>query len=217
MTDATATQQVSPDKGADEGPNWDVIFGCTLSLFAAVLAINDLGAGKYGDDEIQLTSEKSAVYQWYSSKGIKESLVEGQRDLLKTLMAGGAISGAQNDNMQKMSADLEQQIKRYKKEKKEILLGSEAVGKDNWVQDIDGVLGKVTGAKEIESKLVKLGAAGERFDLATLFLQISIVMGAIGIIVKKDRVKTVFLGVMSLLGVAGTVVSVLAFRIALSA
>jgi hypothetical protein len=211
----TTPKDQAPATEPVEERNWDVIFGVLLSIFAATLAINDLGAGKFGEDEIQLTTEKSNIYQWYSSKGIKETLVEGQRDLLNTLMLGGAVSPGQTLGMQKMSADLDEKIKRFKKEKKEILLGSRAVGQENWVQEIDGEFGKVIGAKEIETKVARLSSAGDRFDLATLFLQLSIVMGAIGIVMKKENVKSVFVSIMSLLGVTGGVISVLAFRIAL--
>ena len=60
---------------------YEIIFGFVISLFAAVLALNELAAGKYGDDELQLNSEKTSAYLWYQSKGIKSTLVEGQRDL----------------------------------------------------------------------------------------------------------------------------------------
>lgn len=214
--DASAVPAAPAAEAAPER-NWDMWFGCTLSIFAAVLSVNDLGAGKYGDDEIQLVNEKSGAYQWYQSKGIKESLAEGQRDLLKALTVSNTIDPTHAAGVQAMAQDLDKQIKRYKAEKKEILLGSEAVGKGNWVQDIDGKLGQVPGAKAIEGKLAKLGEAGDRFDLATLFLQLSIVMGAVGIIVKKDNVKTAFFGAMTVLGLVGTGVSVLAYRLALSA
>lgn len=216
-TPATQQTDQAPATEPVKERNWDVIFGVLLSVFAATLAVNDLGAGKFGEDEIQLTTEKSNVYQWYSAKGIKETLVEGQRDLLNTLILGGAVSPSQTQGMEKLAAELDEKIKRFKKEKKEILLGSVAVGKENWVQDIDGEFGKVVGAKEIETKVTRLANAGDRFDLATLFLQLSIVMGAIGIVMKRENVKSVFVTIMSLLGFTGIVVSVLAFRIALGA
>ncbi len=215
MTENSAVPAAPAAAEPAQERNWDVIFGVLLSIFAATLAINDLGAGKFGEDEIQLTTEKSNIYQWYSSKGIKETLVEGQRDLVNTLMQGGAVSPDQTAGMQKLATELDDKIKRFKKEKKEILLGSAAVGQENWVQDIDGEFGKVVGAKEVETKLTRLADAGDRFDLATLFLQLSIVMGAIGIVMKRDRVKSVFVSIMSVLGVLGVVTTLLAFRIAL--
>ena len=40
---------------------YEAIFGLVISLFAAVLALNELASGKYGDDELQLTSERTSA------------------------------------------------------------------------------------------------------------------------------------------------------------
>jgi Domain of unknown function (DUF4337) len=194
----------------------EILFGITLAIFAAILAINDLGGGKFGDDELQLSNEKTSAYLWYQSKGIKESLAEGQRDLVKTLIAGRAIDSSHLDSLSSLQSDLDRRISRYKDEKKEILLGSKAVGQEKWVQDIEGVLGKVVGAKEIEVKLEQLGKAGDIFDLANLFLQLSLVLGAIGILMTGKRIKLVFYGLMVLSGVGGSIASFFAFTKALA-
>jgi hypothetical protein len=199
-----------------EERRYEILFGITLAIFAAILAINDLGGGKFGDDELQLSNEKTSAYLWYQSKGIKESLAEGQRDLIKTLLAGQAIDSAHQDSLETLQTDLDRRISRYKDEKKEILLGSKAVGQEKWVQDVEGVLGKVVGAKEIEVKLEQLGKAGDAFDLANLFLQLSLVLGAIGILMMGQRIKMTFYGLMILSGVTGSVASFLAFTKALA-
>jgi hypothetical protein len=199
-----------------EERRYEVLFGLTLAIFAAILAINDLGGGKFGDDELQLSNEKTSAYLWYQSKGIKESLAEGQRDLIKTLLAGQAIDSAHQDSLVTLQTDLDRRISRYKDEKKEILLGSKAVGEEKWVQDVEGVLGKVLGAKEIEVKLEQLGKAGDVFDLANLFLQLSLVVGAIGILMTGQRIKMTFYGLMVLSGVSGSLASFLAFSKALA-
>jgi hypothetical protein len=190
---------------------YEFLFGLTLALFAALLAINDLGAGKYGDDELQLSNEKTSAYLWYQAKGIKESLTEGQRDLLEVLLDSEAIRAEQRDALTRLVEDLGTQVGRYKKEKKEILMGSAYVGQANWVQDVAGQLGKVVGAKEIEDRLAVLGAAGERFDLANLFLQLSLVLGAIGILMRHQRAKIAFFALMTTSGVTGVVWSALGF------
>lgn len=190
---------------------YEFLFGLTLALFAALLAINDLGAGKYGDDELQLSNEKTSAYLWYQAKGIKESLTEGQKDLLEVLLDSGSIRAEQRDSLTRLVQDLGTQVGRYKKEKKEILMGSAYVGEENWVQDVAGQLGKVVGAKEIEDRLAVLGAAGERFDLANLFLQLSLVLGAIGILMRQQRAKVAFFALMTTSGVTGVVWSALGF------
>ena len=193
---------------------YEIIFGFVISLFAAVLALNELAAGKYGDDELQLNSEKTSAYLWYQSKGIKSTLVEGQRDLLRALVEGGAVGAEKATTMEKQAASLDQKVVRYEKEKDEILRGSEAVGKDNWRQEVDGELGKVTGVKPIEARLEKLGKAGDRFDLGTLFLQLGLVLGAIGILMSQERMKKVFLTGLMFMGFAGTTCFTLALRLA---
>src|SRR5215204_4934191 len=77
--------------GEEKGRGFEIWCGLVLALFAAVLAVTDLGAGKYGDDELIAHNEKNGAYLWYQSKGIKETLVEGQRDTLQSLVDAGSI------------------------------------------------------------------------------------------------------------------------------
>ncbi|HVS00290.1 MAG TPA: DUF4337 domain-containing protein, partial [Thermoanaerobaculia bacterium] len=163
----------------EKGKSFEVWCGVVIALFAAVLAITDLGAGKYGDDELLAHNEKNGAYLWYQSKGIKETLVEGQRDTLQALVASGSIQPSQLPAVQALIQDLNGRADRYGKEKSEILLGSRTVGQANWVQDVDGEMGKVTGAKQWETRSSTLGAAGDTFDYSTFFLQLCLVLGAI--------------------------------------
>jgi hypothetical protein len=201
----------------NESGKWDVIFGLTLSIFAAILAINELGGGKFGDDEIQLGNEKTKSYMWYQSKSIKESLTKGQVDLLQVLGDSGAIAADKAAAMATLKDKLKEEVVRYKKEKDEILRGSKAVGPENYAQDVDGKMGVVVGAKEIEDLQTRLSESGDKFDLATLFLQISLVLGAIGLIAKSLKVRLYFLGGLISLGLTGSVFCVLAYRMAFAA
>ncbi|MEM5789725.1 MAG: DUF4337 family protein, partial [Syntrophobacteraceae bacterium] len=192
----------SDSRSTSSENRFELITALVLAILAAILAITDLGAGKYGDDEIMGTNEKANIYDWYQSKSIKQSLLEGQKDLLKTLMDSGSIRQEQLASLQSLMLTLDADISRYKKEKKELLLGSAAVGKENWVQDIDGEYGKVIGAKEWESKLALLGRAGDKFDLAVLFLQLCLVIGAVSLVLREARLKWIFFGGMVLLGLS---------------
>ncbi len=69
-----------------------------------------------------------------------------------------------------------------------------------------------TGVKEIEATLAILGTAGDRFDLATLFLQLCLVIGAIGLIMKQLTMKRVFLGGLVGLGLIGATFTVLGYH-----
>lgn len=199
--------------GADDekGRRFEIWCGLVLALFAAVLAVTDLGAGKYGDDELIAHNQKSGAYLWYQSKGIKETLVEGQRDTLKALVEAGSIRPEQIPAIETTIASLDADATRYGKEKKEILLGSKTVGPEGWAQDVGGEMGKVTGANEWEAQANGLGKAGDVFDYATFFLQLCLVAGAISLILQVDRMRWSFFAGMVLLGVIGTGFSVMAF------
>lgn len=185
--------------------------GVVIALFAAVLAITDLGGGKYGDDELIAHNEKGGAYLWYQSKGIKETLVEGQRDTLRALVEAGSIRPEQLPAIQKMIQDLNGDASRYGREKKEILLGSKTVGQENWAQDVAGELGKVTGAEEWKAKADALNDAGDIFDSSTFFLQLCLVMGAMSLILQHDRLRNIFFTAMIVLGLAGLGFSMMAF------
>ena len=196
---------------AKKSSTYEMICGLTLAILAAVLAIIDLGAGKYGDDEIIAHNQKANAFDWYQAKGIKQSLVEGQRDLLRILLESRVIPPGAEDKMGNLLSSLDAETGRYEKERKEILLGSKAVGQENWVLEEGGKLGQVKGAREWEAEARALGAAGDTFDIATFFLQICLVMGAVSLILKGERMRNSFYGLMVLLGAVGAVYSDMAF------
>lgn len=193
---------------------WEVLFGIVLAIFAAVLAVCDLGAGKYGDDELMAVNEKAAAYMWYQSKSIKESLAEGQSDLLKALIESGSIAEAAREGVGANQKALEAEVVRYGREKNEILQGSATVGQENWAQAVDGEMGKVVGATEWQKKAEQLGAAGDVFDLATLYLQLCLVLGAIGLVVHVPRMKTAFFLALVILGLVGSYYTWAAYTLA---
>ena len=67
---------------SEKSSTFEMICGLTLAILAAVLAITDLGAGKYGDDELIAYNQKADAFEWCQAKGVKRSLEEGQRGLL---------------------------------------------------------------------------------------------------------------------------------------
>ncbi len=200
-----------------EENSFEIKCGVLIAVFAAVMAVTDMFAGKYGEDEIKFINEKSSAYMWYQAKSIRETVTEGQRDLLNTLIEGKHVDDVSVVKLKTHSDKLSAKIDKYEKEKKEILLGSNKVGEANWVQDVDGKMGAVIGAKEYEEKIEVLGSAGDRFDLSNLFFQLCLVMGAISLVVKKPSMQKAFFYVMLSLGIIGSVYSALAMKIATSA
>ena len=196
---------------------FEIKCGIVIAVFAAIMALSDMFAGKYGEDEIKFINEKSSSYMWYQAKSIRETVIEGQRDLINTLIEGKSIG---NDSISKLKSHtevLDKKIAKYEKEKTEILKGSSQVGESNWVQDVDGKLGQVIGAQEYEKKIEILGQAGDQFDLSNLFFQICLVMGAISLVVKKPNLRSTFFFVMIGLGLIGSTFSLLALNIAMKA
>lgn len=194
---------------------FELLSGLSLALLAALTAVNDLHGGKFGDDEIMGHNQRAAAYAWYQSKSIKETAVSQELSLLNSLMAAGALAPGVQPSMKTRTELLEAETKRYKAEKREILLGSEAVGAAGQVlQNDNGEKGKIVGAQQWEKKLETLGAAGDGFDRATLWLQLAMVCGAISLILRQERLKWGFYTAMAAMGVIGSYYTVLAWRLA---
>ena len=143
--------ELTVEKGQMEKKNslsWEMIYGITLAVAAAILGVGDLMGGNADNTQIALINEKSAAYQWYQSKSIKETLLESQRDLMQSFLNVGIVQSDKVDLVNDQLIQLTKKVDKYGKEKREILLGSAAVGKDHWVQDIKGKLGEVVGAEE---------------------------------------------------------------------
>ena len=191
--------------------------GLTLAIFAALLAVTDLGSGRFGQDELIAHNEKTAAYEWFQSKSIKQSLAEGERDSMNSLIAAGVISKDKIAAVKANLLKLEDKIKRYDKEKSEILNGSAKVGKDNWVLEVKGKTGQIIGANEWQAAAEKLGDAGDIFDYATLCLQISLVLGAISLMMADMKLKTRMFYLMIVMGSAGTVFSGVAYYLSIAA
>lgn len=196
---------------------FEFLAGLTLAVLAAVTAVNDLGGGKFGDDEIVGHNEKASAYAWYQSKSVKETSVSQEHDLVEALLKAGVITDAARPAVESHIAELGTTIDRYKAEKKEILLGSAAVGPEGQVLDKDGEKGKIVGAQEWERKLDILGQAGDLFDDATLWLQLSLVGGAISLVISQPKLKWAFYAGMVGMGLLGSWYTYFAWGVAQTA
>ncbi|SME93406.1 DUF4337 family protein [Pseudobacteriovorax antillogorgiicola] len=200
--------QTTPTPPPSGGGIWEAFFPLMIAIFASVLAINDLMADNVASLQLKLGNQRNDAFQWFQSKGIKEIVVRGQHDLLKVLVDSGSISDSKKEVLDKQLDQLNRKAKKYKMEKTEILLGSEKVGKENWIQDIDGELGKIIGAKEYDSSLEILDDAEDQFDYASMLLQISMVLGAVGMMLNKKKTKVIFFCTTIIIGVIGATFTV---------
>lgn len=187
-----------------KGNRLELLTGLLLAIFAAVLAINDLGAGRYGDDEKIAHNKHTEMYNWYQSKSIKQSLLKGQIELMRTLDQAEAIKPELKEAIEGNIAKMQKKIDTYDKEMREIQQGSKVVGKENWAQDVKGEMGQITGAEEYKVIYEKLDEAGDVYDLATLFLQLCLVCGAISLLLQGEGSRKAFIGIMVVLGLIGS-------------
>lgn len=191
------------ESNENKDKKYELAISLVIVFFAAILAIVDLFGGKYGDDEIIAQNEKASAYSWYQSKSVKQSLLEGEMQMLTTLIKAGVVNAVDTAGAMVAANEFKSEINKYKKEKKEILLGSAAVGQENWIQEKDGELGKIKGAKEWEEEAELLGNAGDQFDFSVLFLQLCLVFGAIALVVQSPKIKLGFILLTVTFGLIG--------------
>lgn len=187
-----------------------------MAVVAAFLVITELGNSKYEGDKNTAELQAAYMHDWYNAKGIKQNLAEAQSELLKALIESGSISNEKVPAIQKNIEECDANVKRYKKEKKEMKEGSSKVGQENWAQDIDGKLGLIIGEKEWQEKVDVFEYACNLFSVAILILQIGLILGATSILIKNLKVKKTFLKMIIIFGLAGLCISIYAFTIALS-
>ncbi|KSA14031.1 DUF4337 domain-containing protein [Maribacter dokdonensis] len=193
----------------------EAIGGVLIALFAALMAISQMVNGEL-EEEMMIAHNNVVSYSsWYQSKSIKESLKESELDYLHALIESGIVSGDKTDLIEQKISEVEKKIEKYDAEKTEILLGSSQVGKENWVQDIEGEMGKITGVKEWEQLTQTYDYATKKFDYALLFFQICIVLGAVCIIIyDSPALQKGLIVLMIIFGIIGTFLSIYGYTLA---
>ena len=193
----------------------EAIGGVLIALFAALMAISQMVNGEL-EEEMMIAHNNVVSYSsWYQSKSIKESLKESELDYLHALIESGIVSGDKTNLIEQKISVVEKKIEKYDAEKTEILLGSSQVGKENWVQDIEGEMGKITGVKEWEQLTQTCDYATKKFDYALLFFQICIVLGAVCIIIyDSPALQKGLIVLMIIFGIIGTFLSIYGYTLA---
>jgi len=200
--------------GSGTSRRFEVKCGVTIALFAAIFAITDIGARHFSDDELIANNEKATAYQWYQAKTVRETIVESQGATIDLLIEAGVVPPEKLAAVEDLSARATVEAARYDREKNEILLGSKAVGEENWAQDFNGEMGQIVGAAEWDTRARDLGVAGSKFDLATLLLQLSVVLGPITLVSSAPIVRKYFYRGTVVVGLFGIIMSAHAFRVA---
>jgi len=180
----------------------EAIGGVLIAFFAALMAISQMVNGEL-EEEMMIAHNKVVNYSsWYQSKSIKESLKEGELDYLQTLLNTGMVPEDKESVLTEQIQETKKLIEKYGAEKIEILLGSANIPKAEWVQDLDGEMGKIVGVKEWEQLADEYDTATKKFDLGMLFFQISIVLGAVCIIIYDNpKLQKAFIVLMIVFGI----------------
>lgn len=194
------------------GSGFETLAGLVIAVFAAILAINGLGAGKFGDDEQNSIIEKSNQFSWYQSKSIKQALADNQAKTLEAYRLAGLVSEDKAEQIDKLIGDLKKKASRYDRETRVILDGSAAHEKDEWFAAMEDDMKNVTGANEYRQQAEVLGGAGDLFDYGELFLQICVVFGAICLVLQGAGMRKGFFAMMLVTGIIGTALTIMAYR-----
>ena len=117
---------------------FEMVAGIIIAFFTAILAINGMAGDSYGSAILLANTEKASTYDWYSSKSIKQTLVENEIHTLEALVDSEDMSMSDKIALKNNIYDLQERVDRYSKEKKEILVGSAALDESEWIQDVDG-------------------------------------------------------------------------------
>lgn len=193
----------------------EALGGVLIAVFAALMAIAQLVNGELEEQMMIAHNNVVSYSSWYQSKSIKETLKESELDYLNVLISSGMVTPEKVPVIQEKIAVVKEQISKYGGEKIEILNGSHQVGSQNWVQDLDGELGKIVGVKEWEDLAATYDYATKKFDYGMLFFQICIVLGAVCIIIYDNPLlQKSLIALMIVFGVTGTVLSYYGYLLA---
>ncbi|SOE20340.1 protein of unknown function [Spirosomataceae bacterium TFI 002] len=192
----------------------EAIGGVLIAFFAALMAIAQLVNSNLEEEMMIAHNRVNSYSSWYQSKSVKESLMESELATLESLKL--TVDDTKKVLFDEKIAQTKRAIEKYGAEKTEILLGSSEVGEENWAQDLDGKLGVIMGVKEWEARAEKMDISTQKFDLAMLFFQIALVLGAVCIIIYDNpRLQKTFIGLMVSCGVLGICFSIYGYALSL--
>lgn len=188
-----------------------------IAFFAAALSFIDIGANGYWDREIVGVNKKMTEYSLYHSKILKETLIQAERDLLFDLMRAGAVVAQDTGIVHERLRKFDQDLNTIRRQQTELMNGSLPDTPEQWAMpSIKGELGKIKGLKNWEHEVEVLDVAGDKFDLASLLPELSLVMGAMGFIVSLPKAKNLFRWLMVGFGFGGILFGLIGYYHTLS-
>jgi hypothetical protein len=188
-----------------------------IAFFAAVLSIVEIGGGKFRDREIVGVNQKMTAYSVYYNKLLKETLLQGERDLLQDLLQAGAIVPKDSAVINRRVRKFNEELVIVQKQMQEIVHGANPDS-----AALNGIAGThhkpagLKGIKGLEYEVERLNVAGDNFHLSSLLLELSLVLGAIGFLAQSKKGRNLFKVVMVFFGLLGIAFGVMAYYGALS-
>jgi hypothetical protein len=206
---------MSEEPRDESGDNFEFLTGLVLAIFAAILSINGLGGGKFGGDETIANIDKTEAYNWLQAKSIKKNLTDNQITTMETFLDLGLYPPDKVEPIKKSLESYKSKSARYDREMKIIKEGHTKYENEEWFPKLDDEkIKNATGGDEYQEKANGLNDAGDIFDYGELFLQLCLVLGAVSLVVKKESLKKTFFGGLVLMGLVGTVFTLMAFQAA---
>jgi hypothetical protein len=188
-----------------------------IAFFAAALSFIDIGANNYRDKEIVGVNKKMTEYSLYHSKVLKETLIQAERDLLYDLMRAGAVVANDTSIIYDRLRKFDKSLLMIKSQQTELMNGSVADAPTQWsMPNINNELGKIKGLQNWEYEVEQLDLAGDKFDLASLMLELCLVMGAMGLLVQFPQAKNFFRWLMIAFGTLGIGFGVMGYYYAMN-
>ena len=178
--------------------------GVLIIIYVGLLAIMKVITGDL-EEKVAIANYKHVSYSnWYNAKSIKQVIKEGERDYLVSLVNSGLVADEKLNEIQARIQITDDLSKKYGEEKNEILFGSANIPQTSWTQDLDGELGKIVGLNKWEEISINATHVLSKIDLGTLFLQIGVVFGILGLIIESNLImQKVFTGIMVIAGFLG--------------
>jgi hypothetical protein len=154
--------------------NWITWLALTTAFLAVFAAVTTMFMGKYSTRAILDQGHETDQWAYYQAKSIKGHTYEIQKAKLELEIAGlhGKIPASLAEKYNKTIANYEKQVKRYDKEKAEIMADARALAK----------------SKELAQQRTA------NFSYSLIFLQIAIVLSSVAAITKKKPLWYVGLG-----------------------
>lgn len=197
------------DKNSDQDESkFQLICAAIMAIFASIGVLSSTYSAITGTGFLNSSQLAAQAYSWYQAKSIKETILNTNKDFSLFLKKNLAESDDKSKAIDEYTAALDKDIQRLDNEKSEILKGSKNIDQSKWSQEVEGQLGQIIGAKEIDVTTQKYGLSSDYFTYATIYIQLCLVIGALALIVSITVPRNIFFVMMVGLGLYGTYLSI---------